>query len=112
MDGTSVQPRSPAAAHDWPPGVTRVPYWVYQDQDLARAEQTHIFQGPVWNFLCLEVEIPNQGDYRTTFIGQMPVIVVRGENGAVHAFENRCAHRGALICFENSGTAKDFTCVY
>lgn len=42
----------------------------------------------------------------------MPVIVVRGEAGAFHAFENRCAHRRALIAFEDAGTKKEFTCVY
>jgi anthranilate 1,2-dioxygenase large subunit/terephthalate 1,2-dioxygenase oxygenase component alpha subunit len=45
-------------------------------------------------------------------MGEMPVIVVRADNGAVHAFENRCAHRGALICLEDGGNAKDFACVY
>jgi anthranilate 1,2-dioxygenase large subunit/terephthalate 1,2-dioxygenase oxygenase component alpha subunit len=112
MDGTSVQPALGGATHVWPPGLTRVPFWVYQERDVARQEQTRIFQGAVWNFLCLEVDIPNAGDFRTTFVGEMPVVVVRGDNGAVHAFENRCAHRGALICLEDSGSAKDFACVY
>lgn len=96
----------------WPPGISRVPYWLYQDPAILRAEQARIFEGPVWNYLCLEADIPQQGDYRTTFVGEMPVIVVRGENGAIHAFENRCAHRGALIAFEDGGTVKEFTCVY
>ncbi len=112
MDGTSVTPALDGQTHAWPPGLTRVPFWVYQERDIARQEQARIFQGPVWNFLCLEVDIPNAGDFRTTFVGEMPVVVVRGDNGAVHAFENRCAHRGALICLEDGGSAKDFACVY
>ena len=102
MDGTSVQPALGVSQPAWPPGLTRVPYWVYQEHDVARHEQTRIFQGPVWNFLCLDVDIPNPGDFRTTFVGEMPVVVARGENGAVHAFENRCAHRGALICWRTA----------
>ena len=98
--------------HHWPAGISRVPFWVYQDQAVMRAEQKRIFEGPVWHFLCLEVDIENQGDYRTTFIGDMPVIVVRGEAGALHGFENRCAHRGALIAFNDYGNTKDFTCAY
>jgi phenylpropionate dioxygenase-like ring-hydroxylating dioxygenase large terminal subunit len=96
----------------WPAGLTRVPYWVYADADVLAAEQKRIFEGPVWNYLCLEIELPNVGDYRTTFIGSMPVVVVRAEDGGICAFENRCAHRGALICLEDSGNAKDFQCVY
>src|SRR6185312_9125569 len=66
----------------------------------------------VWNFLCLETDIPNPGDYRTTFVGAMPVVVARTEDGGIAAFENRCAHRGALICLDDGGTVKDFQCVY
>ena len=113
MDVGPVQSVPAGFERSWAPGLTRVPYWVYHDPEVARAEQERIFQGPVWNYLCLEVEIPDQGDYRTTFVGSMPVVVVRGEAGAIHAFENRCAHRGALICLENEGSAaKDFHCVY
>ncbi|MGH7042574.1 MAG: aromatic ring-hydroxylating oxygenase subunit alpha [Acetobacteraceae bacterium] len=102
-----------AASRPWPPGLTRVPYWVYQDPDVLEAEQTRLFQGPVWNYLCLEAEIPAPGDWRTTFAGRMPVVVVRTETGALAAFENRCAHRGALICLDTAGRgAKGFTCVY
>ena len=96
----------------WPAGLTRVPYWVYTDQDVLAAEQKRIFEGPVWNYLCLDIDIPTVGDYRTTFIGSMPVVVVRAEDGELCGFENRCAHRGALICLEDSGSVKDFQCVY
>jgi phenylpropionate dioxygenase-like ring-hydroxylating dioxygenase large terminal subunit len=38
--------------------------------------------------------------------------VARTEDGEVVAFENRCAHRGALICLDDGGKVKDFQCVY
>ena len=79
---------------------------------MLALEQKRIFEGPVWNYLCLETDLPNIGDYRTTFIGAMPVVVVRAEDGDLAAFENRCAHRGALICLDDGGSAKDFQCVY
>ncbi|MGH7155913.1 MAG: aromatic ring-hydroxylating dioxygenase subunit alpha [Acetobacteraceae bacterium] len=103
----------PTGANAWPPGLARVPYWVYQDPDVLNAEQVHLFEGPVWNFLCLDVEIAKPGDWRSTFVGRMPVVVARTEDGGIAAFENRCAHRGALICLDDGGHgAKDFTCVY
>jgi len=95
-----------------PADLTRVPFHWYQDPALLRQEQTEIFEGPVWNYLCIESEISNIGDWRTTFVGRMPVVVVRTEDGTIAAFENRCLHRGALICFDNAGNSKDFTCVY
>lgn len=96
----------------WEPGLTRVPYWIYRDAGVYRNEQQRIFQGPAWNYLCLEAEIAEPGDFRTTFAGDTPVIVVRDEEGELQAFENRCAHRGALIALKDSGKAEDFTCVY
>ena len=104
----------PDSARVWPgETLARVPYWVYQDEANYDAEQRRIFEGPVWNYVCLESDVARPGDFRTTFVGEMPVIVVRDEHGAIRAFENRCAHRGALIALDDEGTArKHFQCVY
>jgi anthranilate 1,2-dioxygenase large subunit/terephthalate 1,2-dioxygenase oxygenase component alpha subunit len=96
----------------WPGGLTRIPFEVYQDPALLAREQEKLFAGPTWNFLCLETDLPYPGDWRTSFVGSMPVVAVRAEDGEICAFENRCAHRGALICLDDCGRAKDFTCVY
>ncbi|HEY4041714.1 MAG TPA: Rieske 2Fe-2S domain-containing protein [Rhodopila sp.] len=95
-----------------PKGLTRVPFHVYQDPAVLEREQQRLFEGPVWNYLCLEADILDAGDWRTTFVGRMPVVVVRTESGDIAAFENRCLHRGSLICLDNAGNARDFTCVY
>jgi anthranilate 1,2-dioxygenase large subunit/terephthalate 1,2-dioxygenase oxygenase component alpha subunit len=97
----------------WPgETLTRVPYWLYQDEANYHAELRRIFEGPTWSFVCLESDLARPGDFRTTFVGEMPVIVVRAEDGAIRAFENRCAHRGALIALDDCGSAKHFQCVY
>jgi phenylpropionate dioxygenase-like ring-hydroxylating dioxygenase large terminal subunit len=96
----------------WAAGLTRVPYWVYSDPEIAREEQVRLFEGPAWHYLCLEIDVPAPGDYRTAMMGAMPVVVARAEDGEVVAFENRCAHRGALICLDDGGKGKDFQCVY
>jgi phenylpropionate dioxygenase-like ring-hydroxylating dioxygenase large terminal subunit len=102
------------SAHPWPTdGLTRVPFWVYEDEDNYQVELRRIFEGPTWSYVGLESDVPRPGDYRTTFVGEMPVIVVRAEDGAIRAFENRCAHRGALIAIDDCGsTGKRFQCVY
>ncbi|MBU9552740.1 aromatic ring-hydroxylating dioxygenase subunit alpha [Burkholderia multivorans] len=97
----------------WPEeGLTRVPYQVFQDEAVYADEQEAIFRGPNWSFLCLETEVPNPGDFRSTFVGDAPVVVTRDTDGELYAFENRCAHRGALVCLEDQGNARDFSCVY
>ncbi len=94
------------------PGLTRVPYGVYADPAIAAEEQQRVFRGETWNYLCLDVELPDAGSYRATFVGDTPVIVVRDDDGEIYAFENRCAHRGALIALEKSGRVANFQCVY
>jgi phenylpropionate dioxygenase-like ring-hydroxylating dioxygenase large terminal subunit len=97
----------------WPAeGATRVPYWVYQDPQLYADEQVRIFRGDTWSYLCLEAELPEPKSFVTTFVGEMPVVVTRDAAGALHAWENRCAHRGALVCMQPRGSAERFTCIY
>ena len=97
----------------WPAeGATRVPYWVYQDEDLYREEQAKIWRGDTWNYLCLEAELPEPKSFITTFVGDMPVVVTRDANGKLNAWENRCAHRGALVCMQPRGKAERFSCIY
>ncbi|MCK9913447.1 aromatic ring-hydroxylating dioxygenase subunit alpha [Microbacteriaceae bacterium K1510] len=97
----------------WPTAdVTRVPYWVFQRADVYAAEQTDIFRGRAWHYLCLEAEVAKPGDYCATYVGDTPVLVTRDLDGELYAFENRCAHRGALLALEGRGNTKDFTCVY
>jgi hypothetical protein len=97
----------------WPhEGVTRVPFRVFSDPAIFAEEQKRLFRGPIWNFLCLEVEIPRPGDWRLATVGETPVVVTRDEHGTIHAMVNRCAHKGALVCLQERGNAKALTCVY
>ena len=101
------------SARAWPAeGLARVPYWIYQDEDIYRREQERIYYGDTWNFLGLDAELPEKGDFKTTFVGEMPVVVTRDEKGTLNCFENRCAHRGALLCLKDRGNVKEIACVY
>jgi phenylpropionate dioxygenase-like ring-hydroxylating dioxygenase large terminal subunit len=98
--------------HWLPEGVTRVPYQVFTDPAVYAREQERIFRGPVWNYVGLEAELPNPGDYKATFVGDTPVVLSRDKDGSLHAFINRCAHRGALVCREMRGNRASHVCVY
>jgi phenylpropionate dioxygenase-like ring-hydroxylating dioxygenase large terminal subunit len=97
----------------WPAeGVTRSPYRVMSDPEIYALEQERIFRGPVWNYLCLEAELPQPGSFRTTYIGDTPILVARDKDQSIHAMVNRCAHKGAMLCVEACGTVQNFTCPY
>ena len=97
----------------WPDDdVSQVPFGVYADPEIYAREQDLIFRGPVWHFLCLEAEIEGEGDYKVCEIGEVPVIAVRTAEDGVNVLVNRCAHKGALVCYKPRGTVSEFTCVY
>ena len=97
----------------WPQdGVTRVPYRLFSDEEIYELEQERIFKGPVWHYICLDIDIPNKGDYKTTNIGETPVVATRDEDSEIHVIVNRCAHKGALVCLEERGNASTLSCVY
>ena len=97
----------------WPAqGLSRIPDWVYTDQDIYTREVEKIFHGPTWNFVALECELPRPGDFIRSNVGPTPVVVSRALNGSIHVFENRCSHRAAEFCRLLSGNANEFVCPY
>ena len=97
----------------WPgDDLTRIPDWVYTDRDIYEREVERIFHGRTWNYVALEAELPNAGDFIRSNVGPTPVVVARAEDGSINVFENRCRHRAAEYCRELSGTTKEFVCPY
>lgn len=97
----------------WPEqGSTRIPYWIYSDPEIYARELDLFFYGPSWNYIALDCEIPEVGSYKRSWIGERQVVAVRGKDGAIHVWENRCAHRGARVCWQNKGKVDSFTCPY
>ncbi|BAI97356.1 aromatic oxygenase [Sphingobium sp. TA15] len=91
---------------------SRIPYKVFSSQEIYDREQERIYRGPTWNFLGLAAELPNSGDFKSTFVGDTPVVMTRTEDGDIAAWVNRCAHRGAMVCRLARGNAKSHDCVY
>ncbi len=85
---------------------------VYHDPDIFEMEMQNIFH-KVWVYCGHETQIPNKGDYWTVQIGKQPMIMVRDEDNIIQVLYNRCPHRGAMICGNQSGnTGKEFMCSY
>jgi phenylpropionate dioxygenase-like ring-hydroxylating dioxygenase large terminal subunit len=93
-------------------GVDAIPYEAYTNEEVYAFEQEKLFQGPIWNFLGLDIEVPHIGDYKTAFVGDTPVVLIRNEEGTFSSFVNKCAHRGSTLLFDKCGNRKRLTCVY
>jgi phenylpropionate dioxygenase-like ring-hydroxylating dioxygenase large terminal subunit len=106
-------PLAPKQEYVWPDNdLSLVPDWVYTDQSIYEREVERIFHGPTWNYVALEAEVEKPGDFIRSHVGPTPVVVARAEDGTIHVFENRCAHRASEFCRQLSGSAKEFVCPY
>jgi phenylpropionate dioxygenase-like ring-hydroxylating dioxygenase large terminal subunit len=90
----------------------RVHRTLYTDPEIFAEEMVKVFGGRSWVYMTHESQLPEPHSFRSIRMGLRPVIVTRDRDGAVHAVFNRCAHRGATVCREESGIAKSFQCPY
>ncbi len=103
-----AQVRNGAAAHA--PEVFRNPVASYSDPQVAQGERERLFRAlPL--FIAMSCRLPASGDYLAEDVAGVPVLVVRGNDGAVRAFANICRHRGAPVA-SGCGHARMFSCPY
>lgn len=101
-----------ARAVVWPEKVTHVPKQIFVREDVYREELTRIFYGAEWHPIAHASEIPNVGDFRTTALGEIPLLVTRDEEGEINVMYNSCSHRGAQVEVGSSGNKRRFECPY
>src|SRR5690349_7666899 len=92
-------------------GVYRANRRIFTDEEIFELEMRHIFEG---NWVCLahESQVPNPGDYFTTYIGRQPVVITRGKDGELHCLINACAHRGTMLCRRKTDNRMTLTCPF
>ncbi len=96
----------------WPAQTNEVPKEVFTRADIFDAELRKIFYGPEWHPVAHTGELPNPGDFKTYFVGKVPLIINRGPDGEIRVFFNACAHRGNQLETSGAGNKSEFECPY
>lgn len=88
-----------------------LPRAFYTDPDVFHIDLHRIWYRS-WLFVAPACELPKPGSYVTHKVGLYSVIIVRGTDGAIHAFHNTCRHRGSTLCRTAKGTNPKIVCPY
>jgi phenylpropionate dioxygenase-like ring-hydroxylating dioxygenase large terminal subunit len=89
----------------------RVHTALYKDATLFEEEMERIFKA-TWVWVAHGSEIAAPNSFKTSWVGNQPVIVTRDKAGDVHVLLNRCRHRAASVCEKKKGKASVFVCPY
>ncbi len=92
-------------------GLFKVARTAFVSPDVLAQENLRIFER-CWLYLGHESELAKPGNFVTRAIAGRNLIFNRDRNGVVNAFYNTCTHRGAMVCREARGSAKNFQCFY
>jgi choline monooxygenase len=84
---------------DWnePGTAVRVPVYRYLSPDFAALEEARLWP-KVWQIACTVDHVAEPGDFFEYRAGPYSVLIVRGDDGGLRAFQNVCRHRGNSIC--------------
>jgi choline monooxygenase len=94
------------------PAISRAlsPRYYLAPEVLDRELET-IFQRS-WQYAGHVRDLPEPGNYLTATAGDQPVLVLRGDDGAVRAFRNVCRHRGSQLLTGSGRCKKAIRCRY
>jgi choline monooxygenase len=91
-------------------GYTLPADW-YTDHAVLDSEKERIFER-AWQYAGPAERVAGPGEFVTFRAGDVPVVVVRDEGGALNAFVNVCRHRGSELVLDACGTRKTLQCHY
>jgi choline monooxygenase len=65
-----------------------------------------------WQIACTVDHVPEPGDFYEYTTGRISVLVVRGDDGGLRAYQNTCRHRGSVICTGSGSGLSELRCPY
>jgi phenylpropionate dioxygenase-like ring-hydroxylating dioxygenase large terminal subunit len=85
---------------------------LYLDPGLFELERERLFAGS-WQFAAHASQLPRPGDYVTLELAGRSLLLLRQADGSIRGFHNRCAHKGARLLGQPSGsTGRFLRCPY
>ena len=96
-----------------------LPAAAYTSDEVLAQEHRRIFSHE-WSCIGRTADLPRSGDYMTAEIASADpscfgqhrsIVVLRGDDGSIRAFDNACVHRGSPL-LQGCGNESRLTCPY
>lgn len=110
-EGTMLTIGQANVAIDGRAGTFRVSREAFTSDAVFAAERSGVFDR-CWLYIGHEAELPEPGRFVARRIAGRELIFNRDTAGTINAFFDSCPHRGAKICAEKVGVARQFHCIY
>ena len=94
-----------------PQRPTLVPAERYYSAAFAQLEVERMWP-KVWQLACTVDHVAEPGDYFEYRCGPYSVLIVRGDDGTLRAFQNVCRHRGNSLCAGAGSDLRELRCGY
>ena len=94
-----------------PQRPTLVPAERYYSAAFAQLEVERMWP-KVWQLACTADHVAEPGDYFEYRCGPHSVLIVRGDDGMLRAFQNVCRHRGNSLCAGAGSDLRELRCGY
>ncbi|MET0808208.1 MAG: aromatic ring-hydroxylating dioxygenase subunit alpha [Pseudoxanthomonas sp.] len=91
--------------------ASALPARYYFGEDMLAMEQRAVFARS-WQLVAHHAQLAEAGDHVVEKIGEVPVIVIRGQDGVLRAFPNVCRHRAGPLALCNGKGARALHCKY
>ena len=91
--------------------ASTIPATWYVDPRIADLERLSVFS-KTWQLVARTDQVKTPGQFVATTVAGEPIVVIRGNDGALRAFYNVCRHHAAAVVTEPCGQASLLHCPY
>ena len=88
-----------------------IPAERYTSPEFAQREHELLWPR-VWQLACSLDHVAQPGDFHEYRAGYQSVLIVRGDDGALRAFQNVCRHRGSALCEGTGAGLAELKCPF
>ncbi len=91
--------------------AVKIPVTRYTSPEFFAREMADVWPKS-WQLACTVDHVANPGDWHEYRVGHLSVLIVRGDDSVLRAFQNVCLHRGSELCSGSGSDLAEIRCPF